>query len=557
MKWNRKSKSSQPILRIFIHSPQTNDTAEQLNEDSVNCNPMSLGIHLSPETNDIISATWPKMKRSEARSGIVDVARIVRPQTATLERPRILDVTLLGKIDMTLMRKGLLSISSLCMAPLDNVQISTDAKRNFNSKNESFQRGKIRKCNTPRTSVDDKDRINKGKAQYRKKGHKMDARWDDEEKSLSESSTSVRKVSKAVPVSRSPSRRTRDKGVSPVNSVSSTANSPIRTIVKPPEKTKRLSPVICTNSNSSSPSRGPVKPAPREKRVSPVSSINNTFNSPSRAAVVKNVAREKRVSPVGNTNSVSNNDGGDADEKQSRRTCRRPVVVKRDGKIVDEVFGGPKLSDEVPEPCRTCGRPEQPERFHSHPPPSSHQQRRQQDNNNNDDVTKPVVTKSSVRKPVPIKYRSGKSNRRKLEVAKTETETSVAGKVPSPDPLRRKTSVEVDTKTVEMQRVDRKSPRSGGGGVFLVLDDRGSDRPIVRSGPRTVLCYLCGREFGTASYPLHEPHCLQVSNKEYLWSSFNLFGLIYSHPGVVGLVPKFHLFVVYLTTLSVFHVIER
>lgn len=511
MKWNTKAKSLQPTLRILIHSPRTiNDTAEHLNQDPLTCSQMSLGIQLRAETIDISSSTWPKMKRSEASSGDVDVARITRPQTATLERPRILDVTLLGKIDMSLMRKGLLTISNLCIAPLDNVQISRDGKRNFNSDRENVQRGKLRKCNTRRKSVEGKDKINKVKAQYRKNGHKTDASCDDEEISLSESSPIVRKVSKAVLVSRSPSRGTRDKGISPVN----TTNSPIRTVVKPPEKSKRLSPVICTSSNSSSPSRGSVvKPGPREKRLSPVSSINSSIKSPSRASVVKHVPREKRVSPVDSTNSVSSNNV----EKRSRRTCKRPVIVKKDGKIVDEVFGGPKLSDEVPEPCRTCGRPEQPERFHSHPPPSSHQHRRQQDNNNNnDDITRPAVTKSSVRKPVPIKYRSGKSNRKKPEVAKTETETSVLSKVPSPDPLRRNISVESDTKAVEMQRLERKSLRNGGGGVFLVLDDRGSDRPIVRSGPRTVLCYLCGREFGTASYPLHEPHCLQVSNKEYI-----------------------------------------
>jgi hypothetical protein len=456
------------------------------------------------------------MKRSEASS--VDVARIVRPQTATLERPRILDVTLLGKIDMTLMRKGLLSISSLCIAPLDNVQISAEAKRNFNYNGEKYLKGKIRKFNTPRTSVDDKERISKGRTQYRKKGHKTDVSWE-EDKSLSESSSSVMKVLKAAPVIRSPSRGTTDKGVSPVNSVSSIANSPVRTVVKPRDK-KRLSPVICSSSNSSSPSRIPVKPAPREKRVSPVSSITNTTNSPSRTSVVKNVGRDKRVAAVGDTNGVSGNVGGDAAEKPSHRTCRRPVVVKKDGKVVDEVFGGPKLSDEVPEPCRTCGRPEQPERFHSHPLPSSHQHRRQQDNNNNDDVARPTVTKSSVRKPVPIKYRSGKSSRRK-EATKTETATPASNKVPSPDPVKRKPSVDLDVKTVEMQRVERKSPRSSRGGVFLVLDDKGSDRPVVRSGPRTVLCYLCGREFGTASYPLHEPHCLQVSSKM-LWGQASL-----------------------------------
>jgi hypothetical protein len=262
--------------------------------------------------------------------------------------------------------------------------------------------------------------------------------------------------------------------------------------------------VSCSNSNSNSPSRGQLgKPAPRGKRLSPVSSVSSTVNSPCRGSTVKNVSREKCVSPVGNASNSK-----DDVEKSRRRTCKRPIVVKKDGKNVDEVFGGPKPKDEVPEPCRTCGRPEQPERFHSHPPPSSHRQRsaprRQHDNNNNEDST-PAVTKSSVRKPVPMKYRSGKSKRTESE---TGSGASLPTKVPSPDPPKKNSS---DTKTPEMQRPDRKSPRAGRGGVFLVLDDRGSDKPVVRSGPRTVLCYLCGREFGTASYPLHEPHCLQVS----------------------------------------------
>ena len=28
-------------------------------------------------------------------------------------------------------------------------------------------------------------------------------------------------------------------------------------------------------------------------------------------------------------------------------------------------------------------------------------------------------------------------------------------------------------------------------------------------GPRTVICYICGREFGTKSLPIHEPQCLE------------------------------------------------
>lgn len=525
MKWNRKSKSPQPILRILIHSPRTDDDRnDQLTPDSVNSSPMSLGIHLNPKTTDISSSTWPKMKRSESNPGDVDVARIVRPQTATLERPRILDVTLLGKIDMSLTRKGLLSISNLCIAPVDNVQASRDSKRNSTFNRETRHGGKTRKWNTPRKSITDKDRINQVKNQYRRNGHRTDESWDEEENSVSESSVSVRRVLRTVPVSRSPSRGTQragDKGISPANSISSNANSPRRTVMKSPEKAKRLSPASCTNSNSNSPSRGPLgKAGQREKRLSPVSSVSSATNSPSRESNVKNVSREKRVLPVGNTNNSSNsNVSEDNVEKPRRRTCKRPVVVKKDGKNVDEVFGGPKPRDEVPEPCRTCGRPEQPERFHSHPPPSSHRKtsavRRQHDNNNNDD-TRPAVTKSSVRKPVPMKYRSGKSKRRESSessVVGTGGEASVPNKVPSPDPLKRNSS---DTKTPELQNVDRKSPRAGTRGVFLVLDDRGSDNPIVRSGPRTVLCYLCGREFGTASYPLHEPHCLQVSGSHFL-----------------------------------------
>lgn len=489
MKWNRKSKLPQPTLRILIHG---ND---QLTPDSVNCSPMSLGIHLAPKTTEISSSTWPKMKRSESNSGDVDVAKIVRPQTATLERPRILDVTLVGKIDMSLTRKGLLSISNLCIAPLDSVQSSRDSKRNSTCNREMRHGGKTRRWNTPRKPINDKDRIKQVNDQYRRNGHRTD--WDEEENSVSESSVSVRRVSRTVPVNRSPSRgtqRTRDKGISPVNSISSNSNSPRRAVVKPPEKSKRLSPVNCSN-NGGSPSRGPLgKPAPREKRLSPVSSVSSTANSPSRGSTVKNVSREKRAPPIGNTNnsSSSNNMSEDIVEKPRRRTCKRPVIVKKDGKNVDEVFGGPKPKDEVPEPCRTCGRPEQPERFHSHPPPSSHRQRQHDDNNNDD--KRPALTKSSVRKPVPIKYRSGRSKRRE------SGEASVPSRVPSPD-----------TKKPEKQHVGRKSPRAGAGGVFLVLDDRGNDKPIVRSGPRTVLCYLCGREFGTASYPLHEPHCLQVS----------------------------------------------
>lgn len=44
---------------------------------------------------------------------------------------------------------------------------------------------------------------------------------------------------------------------------------------------------------------------------------------------------------------------------------------------------------------------------------------------------------------------------------------------------------------------------------------------------RLVLCYLCGKEFGTASLPFHEPQCLKVSQKYFIVYKHNFFFYIY------------------------------
>lgn len=118
---------------------------------------------------------------------------------------------------------------------------------------------------------------------------------------------------------------------------------------------------------------------------------------------------------------------------------------------VDSVFGGVVR---LPEPCRTCGRPEQPERLHSHPPSSI------------------VATKSAERTSKPL--------------ARTPITKPVPANFKSAEKLRR----EQETKPQVAEKPDR--PRSG--------------------RPRTVTCYICSREFGTASFPLHEPKCKQVSS---------------------------------------------
>lgn len=137
----------------------------------------------------------------------------------------------------------------------------------------------------------------------------------------------------------------------------------------------------------------------------------------------------------------------------------------------------------APEPCKTCGRPDQPERFHSHPKGS---QTKIKDIPTSTSTMKaksavPPVPKS-IQKPVALNFRSDR-NRNKLD--------------------------EIETKPVAPQ--DRPSQDS--------TQQVKSSSASMKRGPKTVTCYICGREFGTASFPIHEPKCMEVND-------FNCYTLI-------------------------------
>lgn len=130
-------------------------------------------------------------------------------------------------------------------------------------------------------------------------------------------------------------------------------------------------------------------------------------------------------------------------------------------------------SKNVPEPCRTCGRSDQPERFHSHPKDGRPGKTK---------IAMSVSSKSkmsipkTIQKPMPLNFRSDKNKTNKPDEAMTVR----------------------DVKTKEIVSEER-SNRSM----------RPSSAPI-RRGPKTVTCYICGREFGTAGFPIHEPKCMEV-----------------------------------------------
>lgn len=237
---------------------------------------------------------------------------------------------------------------------------------------------------------------------------------------------------------------------------------------------------------------------------------------------------------------------------QNQTTPNKEKVIKspklkesRDKKTVEDVFGTLIVSDAVPSPCSTCGRSERPERLHAHPSvPQNKRSKLKEDQEN----TSVAVQKSSVTKPVAMKFRSGKTRERKAEMQRVSSlteqikapqkETKEQKRVPlirsetfkierdvkqlllnkkvppSPSPSRKGSLVNPPPRRQALPRTpEKQSPRATSPVPPPIPVP--SNPPVVHSAsprrPRTITCYLCQKQFGTASYPLHEPQCLQVS----------------------------------------------
>lgn len=348
------------------------------------------------------TTTWPKSNRLYAKMTKKSEPTSRRPETATLEKPLVLDPKLLRKLDMTtLSKEKLMSIQNLILSP------------KLRSKKSSGQ-----------------------------------SSWEDDDSSAVDE-PKVKRFSKGL-----------------------NTTYRIRSHVR-----KGLTELFPT-------------------------AIPSTLNS-SRLKLPEKV-------PRGATNKIK-------EKNKEKGKVIKPVPSK-------ETI--PEAVQEVPPPCCTCGRPEQPERLHSHPArlqnrkaknprPSSEQENVNQPTS----VTQP---KSSVRKPNPIKYRSVRSvhpeqksnpvvrkETFKIDTKKTEdAETPPKRKISHIPVIRRSpnTSSPSPSKTVSPVQTSpvKRSPAPS------------SPNKDERTGsasrrPRMVVCYICMREFGSASLPLHVPHCLQVN----------------------------------------------
>ncbi|KYB26354.1 hypothetical protein TcasGA2_TC033817 [Tribolium castaneum] len=292
----------------------------------------------------LFTKTWPQKK---------DGKKEERPLTATLDKPTVLNISLIGIIDMSTVRKEFLNISNLCRFPIALTITKRKKTPVINRPLSLPSPEKHKGCKKrPETSEDSYE----------------------EEESMSIQSAKIK-----------PGKT--------------------NTTVKKPSILSKKKPLSDANNNT------------------------KTFKIP-----------RKRAGTVAKLLEVNKNDLG--------------------------------KSTKLPEPCKTCGRPDQPERFHSHPATPLKIVKKEE----------PPKMKSTVQKPVAMKYKSKQSAEKKA--------------LP---PAQRKPSLPA-------QKLVHTPPNVG------VSPETAT--PRVKSAKRTLTCYLCGREFGTASLPLHEPKCLQKWERE-------------------------------------------
>lgn len=139
----------------------------------------------------------------------------------------------------------------------------------------------------------------------------------------------------------------------------------------------------------------------------------------------------------------------------------------------------------TPEPCTTCGRTDQPERLHSHPKVSLI---RSKLGNNNFNTNNIPIVKKSVQKPIALNFRSDKS-KEKMK-SQVESKKVTGGKSKTPSPTSEKSSGNSSKSAGNLERT-----------------------------PKILTCYICNRDYGTASFPIHEPKCLQVSQLIIYWKN--------------------------------------
>ncbi|XP_037079126.1 zinc finger protein 474-like [Pollicipes pollicipes] len=134
----------------------------------------------------------------------------------------------------------------------------------------------------------------------------------------------------------------------------------------------------------------------------------------------------------------------------------------------------------LPSPCVSCGKSENPERFHSHPEEASRSPAR---------ARRLVKKRLSIQRPTPVRYKPQPS----LDPVAQRKQQQRQEK-------RRK---EARLQEDEVQQERRREALQHN----LALTLARYQRPAL--GPTFIVCYVCGRQFGPTSMPIHQPQCLE------------------------------------------------
>lgn len=149
-----------------------------------------------------------------------------------------------------------------------------------------------------------------------------------------------------------------------------------------------------------------------------------------------------------------------------------------------------------PAPCTSCGRNLHPERFHSHPSHNVPLQPR----------TKLHLNSNKANEDPPISYFPYKTK----DSGRSEIESSPL--VPCPHCGR---TFFPDRLKVHLRGCGERGSSSRPTIMESPEFENASNRDIAgRQKRRPVICYLCGRQFGTKSISIHEPQCLKKWHAE-------------------------------------------
>lgn len=108
MKWHQSKANAKVPKSPFLVLPKIEVFGEVKSSEM----PKNPGLRL-------LTKAWQPQKEPE----------IERPLTATLEKPQILDINFITKIDMSLMRKEFLCITNLCRMPINALSVSNNKVR--------------------------------------------------------------------------------------------------------------------------------------------------------------------------------------------------------------------------------------------------------------------------------------------------------------------------------------------------------------------------------------------------------------------------------------------